>query len=112
MTVEEIANHLNMWQRDDLIKNGYTNGAFFDDMGNLTESYTWVIREKRKYTYLDCGSTGYFMIENSTGEIFNIKAYGQIDKNKKQKADLGNIKDINTHADVAALFDRRYNYLR
>lgn len=33
---------------------------------------------KSKYTYIDIGTGGRYMIENSTGNIFGIKAYGII----------------------------------
>jgi len=36
------------------------------------------IKEKKKYTYMDIGNSGRYMIDNATGEIFGIKAYGVI----------------------------------
>ena len=38
------------------------------------------IRPGRKYTKVDVGTSGKFMVENTTGEIFGIKAYGVIHK--------------------------------
>jgi len=35
---------------------------------------------KNKYSYIDIGSSGRYMIDNLTGEIFGIKAYGVINK--------------------------------
>jgi hypothetical protein len=32
----------------------------------------------KKYTRIDIGSSGRYMIDNNTGEIFGIKAYGVI----------------------------------
>lgn len=32
----------------------------------------------KKYTRVDIGSSGRYMVDNATGEIFGIKAYGQI----------------------------------
>ena len=37
-------------------------------------------KEKKKYTYIDIGYSGRYMIVNDTGEIFGIKAYGVINK--------------------------------
>ena len=36
------------------------------------------IRPGRKFTKVDRGSSGKFMVDNATGEIFGIKAYGQV----------------------------------
>ena len=36
--------------------------------------------EGKKYTKVDIGSSGRYMVENETGNIFGIKAYGQIHK--------------------------------
>ena len=33
---------------------------------------------KSKYTYINIGSSGKYMIDNSTGNIYGIKAYGVI----------------------------------
>jgi len=50
----------------------------------------------------------YYLKTEHTGEIFNIKAYGQVDKNKKLKADIGNLETV----DPEDMHRRRYNYLR
>ena len=34
----------------------------------------------RKYTKVDVGDSGKFMIDNNTGEIFGIRGYGQVNK--------------------------------
>ena len=34
----------------------------------------------KKYTRIDIGSSGRYMLDNSTGEIFGIKAYGVINR--------------------------------
>ena len=108
MEIKEIIKQLNFYEAEELKSKGYTNGAFFNSDGNLMNSYNWNLKEKKKYYFLDCGGSGAFMVEKKTGEIFNIKAYGQIDKNKKLKADLGNINLV----DVKVLHSKRYNYLR
>ena len=33
---------------------------------------------KKKYTYVDIGGSGRYIVVNNTGEIFGIKAYGVI----------------------------------
>ena len=38
------------------------------------------IHEGKKYTRVDIGTSGRYMVENSTGNIFGIKGYGQIHK--------------------------------
>ena len=68
----------------------------------------WHVKERKKYFALDVGSSGAFLIEKDTGEIFNIKAYGVADTNKKAKANLGNI----ISADPEKVHACRYNYLR
>lgn len=106
--VTEVIKELNECEIERLKAQGYTNTAFFNQDGSLTDSYKWRIKEKAKYFYLNCGTSGAFMVDRITGEIYNIKAYGQIDKNKKIKADLGNIKNCNSEI----LHSKRYNYLR
>lgn len=63
---------------------------------------------RRKFIAIDIGSSGAFLVERTTGELFNIKAYGVPDRNKKRKADIGNVATV----DGAALLSKRYNYLR
>ena len=38
------------------------------------------VKEGKKYAKVDIGSSGRYMVEMSTGNIFGIKAYGQIHK--------------------------------
>ncbi len=72
------------------------------------DSHTWHWKPRKKFYAVDEGSSGYFLIERETGEIFNIKGYGVADRNKKVKANLGNI----FTADARMLYEKRYNYLR
>lgn len=75
----------------------------------IDKSYTWYIKDrKKKFIALDCGGSGAFLIEKTTGEIFNIKGYGTPDYNKKLKANIGNIMTV----DPAYLLSKRWNYLR
>ena len=68
----------------------------------------WTAKARTKFTALDVGGSGAFMIENATGELFNIKGYGVPDRNKKLKADIGNVATV----DPAYLHAHRFNYLR
>lgn len=65
-------------------------------------------RPRRKYVAIDIGTSGAWLVERETGEIFNIKSYGSPDKNKKAKSDIGNIATV----DPENMHNRRYNYLR
>lgn len=38
--------------------------------------------EKQKYYYLDEGTSGVYMVEKKTGDIYRIKAYGKIHRQK------------------------------
>ena len=119
--IKEIITGLNECEKQRLIKEGFTNECFFKN-GVLTEEHTFKILEKKKYFYINCGGSGVFMVDKS-GEIFNIKGYGTPNKNKKLKANLGNIKDyfmifegvltdnLNKNK-VEFLHSKRYNYLR
>ena len=114
--IKEIIDSLNEIEKQRLISKGFTTCSFFDDYGTMTQKYTWHLKEGKKYDKLDCGSSGYFMIEKETGEIFNIKAYGVPDKNKKVKANLGNInqcffsdKDLIDIERIKLLSVKRYN---
>lgn len=52
------------------------------------------IKPGNKYTKVDIGRGGRFMVENSTGNIFGIKAYGQIHRGH-QYGTLDTITDWN-----------------
>ena len=99
--IEEITKGLNLCESARLKQNGFTNECFFNADGSLTENYTYTIKEKKKYVYLDCGTSGVFMIDKSTGNIFGIKGYGTINKANC----WGHIQTIN----VEKLHQRRHN---
>jgi hypothetical protein len=81
----------------------------FDKLGYTFPHDVWQVKKVgAKFTYLDCGGSGAFLVENTTGELFNIQGYGKPDYNKKQKADIGNIFTV----DPAVLHAKRWNYLR
>lgn len=48
--------------------------------GNLENSKV-IVTKKRKYTNIDINNSGRYMVDNSTGEIYGIKGYGQVNKN-------------------------------
>jgi hypothetical protein len=68
----------------------------------------------RKFAYINFRSvpggfsSGAWLVEKATGEIFNIKGFGVPDYNKKKKADIGNIATV----DAKVMHSKRYNYLR
>lgn len=66
----------------------------------------WQLR--KKFYAIDIGSSGAYLVEVLTGEIYNISGYGRPDYNKKKKADIGNIMQVNPQQ----MYLKRYNYLR
>ena len=96
-SVESVIDKLNVIEKRKHLEQGFTIPA---DL--------WHFKEKRRYLNLDCGHSGAFLVDKFTGEIYNIKAYGVADQNKKIKADLGNINTV----DVEKLHCKRWNYLR
>lgn len=106
--LKEVVDGLNEEEKKRLKAQGYTNHCFFTESGELQKDYTWHVKEGKKYDKINCGTSGYFMVERETGELYNIKGYGVPDKNKKIKADIGNIFTVA----VAVLSTKRYNYLR
>lgn len=53
----------------------YTEDGMTFDFSHLTKV---TVKPGRKYTKIDVGGSGKYMVDNSTGDIFGIKAYGQI----------------------------------
>jgi len=98
--IKEIVKGLNVCQVERLKREGCLNECFFNKDGSLTKEYTFNIKEKKKYFYLDCNGSGVFMVDKTTGNIFGIKAYGQINKAKC----WGQINNI----DVERLHQSRY----
>ena len=68
----------------------------------------WHAKIRRRWIAIDHGTSGMFLVEKATGEIYNIKAYGVPDHNKKIKSNLGNLATV----DPAYLHAHRFNYLR
>ena len=71
-------------------------------------------RKGKKFLYVDFaqpgtnGGSGAWLVEIATGEIYNIKAYGVPDYNKKAKSNIGNVATV----DPARMLRMRFNYLR
>lgn len=120
--IKQVVDALNEIEKQRLIKMGYTNSSFFIDGDinkGMTQEYLFKFVESgKKYYKINKGSSGCFMVEIETGELFNIKAYGVADKNKKLKADIGKIDDfffselnlIDVDR-VRVLHSKQYNYL-
>jgi hypothetical protein len=101
-TLENLCKALNV------IKNAtYKAQGFPETMQEGYDTYH-VKKVGKKYAYIDSGGSGVFLVEVSTGELYNIKAYGVADFNKKKKADIGNVYTVNPEV----LYTKRWNYLR
>ena len=55
------------------VKQGYTNMDVHFEPGIKT-----TVKPGKKYTKVDVGRSGKYMVDNETGEIFGIKGYGVI----------------------------------
>lgn len=109
--LEYVIQGLNEAEADTMRQKGYT--FCFDESDKLKDSHRWLLKNgAKKFHKVNCGTSGAFMIEIATGEIYNIKAYGVPDYNKKNKANLGNIKEYISQEKINYLHARRYNYLR
>jgi len=97
-----LINELNKAKEEHLIAQGMTNlvGKNYDDFH--------IEKVGKKFAYLNAGGSGCFLIEVSTGELYNIKGYGVPDYNKKKKANIGNVATV----DPTWLYNKRWNYLR
>ena len=61
--------------------------SFVVDYPNLAETYDGPyynkkVVEKTKYICLDRGTSGVFIVDKATGEVFRIKAYGVVNRKK------------------------------
>jgi hypothetical protein len=88
--IKKIVEGLNIAEKERLKADGYTNQCFFNEDGSLTDCYKWTLKEKKKYFYFDCGTSGAFMVDKGTGLVFGIKGYGVAHKNKV----YGNVKNF------------------
>ena len=101
MTISELVHALNR------IESQTEHAKMMASKGCTWDHWT-VKKEGKKFTYLDKGTAGTFLIERATGELYNIKGYGVADYTKKKKADLGNLATV----DAQVLHTKQYNYLR
>ena len=103
--VEEVAGLIELARQAEFKAQGYGDHLVYGEREKVT------VTARKKYFAIDIALGGAFLVEKATGEIFNIQGYGKPDKNKKKKADLGNITD--DREDIGGfLYVRRYNYLR
>ena len=93
----QLVGRLNEIEQQEHVARGFTIPADF-----------WNILERNKFDAINCGTSGAFLVEKATGELYNISGYGRPDYNKKQKADIGNVLTANPETVHA----KRWNYLR
>jgi len=72
--LEKFAETINKQKTEIMIRKGFTY-----DFSNDVKVH---IRPGRKYTKIDVGSSGTFMVDNKEGIIFGIKGYGVVHKGK------------------------------
>ena len=109
-----VVEKLNYLESNRLRQDGYTNFAFFNEDGSLTDNYKITLKEKEKYFYIDFGTSGAFMISKEpitpkhylsafpVGSVFNIKGYGTPNFRKY----YGEVFNLN----VELLHKLRYDY--
>ena len=90
----EVVNEMNTVMFIYYGKSGYTGLIDVTTKQPIKNEKARLDKTSKKYHYLDIGMSGAFLIDKETGEIYNIKGYGKPDKNKKKKANLGNILDM------------------
>jgi len=69
--IEALARLIQTQQYERMIKEGHTPGF-------AKTSASVKLKEGRKFTKIDVGGCGKYMVENSTGNVFGIHAYGQV----------------------------------
>lgn len=104
--IEFIVSKLNEHQAEKFKEDGYTNFAFFKEDGSLTPEYTIKYLVKKKWIYINFGSSGAFMVNKEDGNIYNIDGYGVPNLAKLR----GNV--LNLNIDTKKLFSERWVYLR
>ena len=75
MNIEQFAALVEAETKAEYIRKGYTQMDLHYENGIKT-----VNKPGKKYTKVNVGTMGKFMVVNETGEIFGIKAYGVIHK--------------------------------
>ena len=74
-TCEQLAALITEHQRAEWLKRGYTHD---EDPARLGCAWVATVKPGPKYTKIDVGTSGKYMVVNDTGEIFGIKGYGVI----------------------------------
>ena len=94
----ELAKKIEEEKALELKSEGYTNECFFNLDGSLTNDYKVSLKQKKKYIYLDIGTSGKYLIDAEG--VWTIKAYGQKNRFKGSVASIlasveENIKKLN-----------------
>ena len=71
LEAETIRNFRESWERDQAHGKDY-------DLNVHAQSWACKIKMGRKYANVDRGTSGVYMVDLATGEIFGIKGYGVI----------------------------------
>jgi hypothetical protein len=101
---ETVIRVMNQWHeahRAEFVSSGYTHAL--ESFNEREEKHGHI---GGKYMRLDTGTSGAFMLELATGDVYGIKGYGKIDKKKCS----GNIYEPGF--DGATLFKTRFQYGR
>jgi hypothetical protein len=101
---ERLKQVLDQWHeehRKQFVRDGYTN--LLDSFDQREEKHAHL---GDKYIRLDVGGSGAWMLELATGDVYQIKGYGKVDKKKC----VGNIYDPTF--DGASLFKYRFQHGR
>ena len=102
VSLKKLVTELNTLLQKEYTDKGYKH--YLSEDGSVIESERIKFKIKKKYVNIDFGGSGAYMVELSTGDIYNIKGYGQINRKKL----LGNIDTI----DPEKMYVLRYNYQR
>jgi hypothetical protein len=80
MTIEQFAAQVQESQATTLKARHDTSGHADGGAQFIANFSATTIKSGKKYSKVDVGSSGRFMVVNETGEIFGIKAYGVINR--------------------------------
>jgi hypothetical protein len=78
-TIQEFAELVNEQQRERLARE-FPKLDFDARYSDSRPVYSVTVKPGPKYTKVDVGDSGKYMVENSTGVIYGIKAYGKVHK--------------------------------
>lgn len=81
--------------KQEYLSNGYT-------LEHHNNNWVASIKPGKKYTKIDVGTSGKYMVDNATGEIFGIKGYGTIHRGHRYGT-LDTIEDFNWGGYVARI---------